>query len=201
MTESEGPAWVAATTSASLRLAFEAEGEVDDILGHAERTSLDQFAALVARLQASADVAEVASDLAGLLWAEGEDVPQIATILAEPAAREALDVVTEVRRLGARRLADGAVAEARRRVDQALTAGTTVARRNGEVPAVAPVPAAVDPARPVEPESALSPTSHSTLDWRVTARRRLSASHTSFLTWSRRARPAVGRACREVPWC
>lgn len=201
MTESEGPAWVAATTSAALRLAIEAEGEVEDILGHAERTSLDQFAALVARLRASADVAEVAGDLAGLLWAEGEDVPQIATILDEPSVREALDVVTEARQLAARRLADGAVAETRRRVDQALSAGPAVARRPEEAPSVAPVAAAVEPARPVEPEPARPPSSALALEWTVAARRRLSGLHTSSLTWSRRARPALGRACREVPWC
>jgi len=61
----------------------------------------------VVRLEQSADLTEVATDLAGLLWAEREDLPLIATILEEPAARAALEAVAEARRCAGRRLAEG----------------------------------------------------------------------------------------------
>ena len=57
-----------------------------------------------ARLKQSADLTDVATDLAGLLWAEDEDVPPIASILDEPAAQGSLKAVAAARRAGAHRI-------------------------------------------------------------------------------------------------
>jgi hypothetical protein len=100
----ELPAWIDAATTAAVRLAAEAGAEVDDILEHAGETPADRLAAQVTRLEQSAEVAEVAADLAGLLWAECADVPPIATILDEPATQAALEAVAEARRQAAARL-------------------------------------------------------------------------------------------------
>jgi len=99
------PKWITAATAAAVRLAAEAGAEVDDILEHAGGISTDRLARQVELLDQSADIAEVATDLAGLLWAECEDVPPIATILGEPATGAALEAVAEARRQAARRLA------------------------------------------------------------------------------------------------
>ncbi len=105
--QTELPAWLDAATAAAVRLAAEAGAEVDDVLEHGD-ASPDRLTHRVSRLEQSAEVTEVATDLAGLLWAECEDVPLIATILEEPASRAALEAVAEARRLASRRLADGA---------------------------------------------------------------------------------------------
>jgi len=112
--ESMVPVWVPAAIPAAVRLAAEAGTEVDDLLAEllAEPRAGGAAAARrkqqVLRLEQSADLTEVATDLAGLLWAECEDVPLIATILEEPAARAALEAVAEARRCAGRRLADAA---------------------------------------------------------------------------------------------
>ena len=100
----ERPAWVTAATTAAVRLAAEADADVDEILEHAGGAPLDRLAAPITRLEQSADATEVATDLAGLLWAECEDVPPIVTILEEPATQAALEAVAEARRRAARRL-------------------------------------------------------------------------------------------------
>ena len=110
MSEGELPGWILVASTAAVRLAAEAGTEADDIIEHAGtgEGSHDRLARHAARFEANAELSEVAIDLAGLLWAEWEDVPPIATILEEPAARAALEAVAEARRLEARRLADGA---------------------------------------------------------------------------------------------
>lgn len=110
MPQTEPPAWIAAATSAAVRLAAEAGAEADDILEHAGDASPDRLASQISRLEESAAVTEVATDLAGLLWAECEDVPPIATILEEPATQAALEAVAEARRQAAGRLTAVAVA-------------------------------------------------------------------------------------------
>lgn len=105
--ESELPAWVSAAIPAAVRLAAEAGTEVDDVLRHAatDDAGRERLARQAGRLEQSAELTDVATDLAGLLWAECEDVPRIATILEEPAAQAALEAVAEARRLAAARLA------------------------------------------------------------------------------------------------
>ena len=101
------PGWIVAADAAALRLGAEVGPEVVEILdqaaflGGSPRLLIDQ----AARLKQSADLTEVATDLAGLLWAEYEDVPPIASILEEPAAQGSLEAVAAARRAGARRLA------------------------------------------------------------------------------------------------
>ena len=101
------PGWIVAADAAALRLKAEVDPEVDEVLdqaafhGGSPRLLIDQ----AARLKQSADLIEVATDLAGLLWAEDEDVPPIASILDEPAAQGSLEAVAAARRAGARRLA------------------------------------------------------------------------------------------------
>lgn len=154
VTEAQPAAWIVTATLASPRLAAEAAVEVDDILAYRMYTSLDQLAALMVRLEESAEAIEVASDLAGLLWAEGQDVPPISTIISEPDLLPALDVIAKARHVAARRLADGAVLEARRRLGQPVAAGPLAGSRRMEMPLVAP---AVDPALSVEPASGQGP--------------------------------------------
>ena len=112
MSEGELPGWVLVASTAAVRLAAEAGAEADDIIEHvgAGEGSHERLVRQAARFEANAELSEVATDLAGLLWAEWEDVPPIATILEEPAARAALEAVAEARRLEARRLVDGAAA-------------------------------------------------------------------------------------------
>jgi hypothetical protein len=92
------PAWIDAATAAAVRLAAEAGAEVDDLLEHATHTPEKLRLAHISRLEESAELNEVATDLAGLLWAECTDVPPIATILEESAAQAALEAVAEARR-------------------------------------------------------------------------------------------------------
>jgi hypothetical protein len=106
----ENPAWIAAATAAAVRLAAEAGAEVDDVLGHGDASG-DLLAQQIVRLERSAEITEVATDLAALLWAECEDVPPIATILEEPETQAALEAVSEARRQAAARLAGGAQPE------------------------------------------------------------------------------------------
>ncbi|HEV8116640.1 MAG TPA: hypothetical protein VGP53_10415, partial [Acidimicrobiales bacterium] len=103
MTASGVPGWTAAAIPAAVRLAAEAGTEVDEVLEHLRpgATPNEVVADMVVRLEQSADLTEVATDLAALLWAECEDVPRIATILDEPAAQAALEAVAEARRLAA----------------------------------------------------------------------------------------------------
>ena len=110
MTGGREPSWTTAAISATVRLAAEAGTEVDEALDHLGPggTPAEVVADMVGRLEQSADLTEVATDLAALLWAEYEDVPRIATILDEPAAQAALEAVAEARRVAAGRLADGA---------------------------------------------------------------------------------------------
>lgn len=112
MSEGELPGWVLVASTAAVRLAAEAGAEADDIIEHAGtgEGSQKRLARHAARFEANAELSEVAIDLAGLLWAEWEDVPPIATILEEPAARAALETVAEARWVEARRLAGGAAA-------------------------------------------------------------------------------------------
>jgi len=109
------PGWITAAASAALRLAAEAATEADELLDEARlnRPSSARTASHVSQLEQSADLQEVATDLAGLLWAECEDVPRIATILEEPAVQGALEAVAAARRLAAQRLADFAASSAR----------------------------------------------------------------------------------------
>jgi len=107
MAQTESSTWIAAAAAAAVRLAAEAGAEVDDLLEHAEGLSLNRLAAQITRLEQSSDGIEVATDLAGLLWAECEDVPTIATILEEPATQAALEAVAEARRVAAVRLSVG----------------------------------------------------------------------------------------------
>ena len=108
VTSSGVPGWTAAAIPAAVRLAAEAGTEVDEVLEHLRpgATPNEVVADMVVRLEQSADLTEVATDLAALLWAECEDVPPIATILNEPAAQAALEAVAEARRVAAGRLAD-----------------------------------------------------------------------------------------------
>jgi len=107
VTTGELPGWTAAAIPAAVRLAAEAGTEVDDVLEHLRPGAApNEVADMVVRLEQSADLTEVATDLAALLWAECEDVPPVATILDEPAARAALEAVAEARRVAAGRLAD-----------------------------------------------------------------------------------------------
>ena len=99
------PGWIGAATAGAVRLAAEAGSDVDDILEHTGAASPDRLASQIVRLEQSAEAPEVAADLAGLLWADCEDVPPIATILEEPATQAALEAVGEARRRAARRLA------------------------------------------------------------------------------------------------
>ena len=150
VTEAQTAAWIVTATLASSRLAVEAGVEVDDILAHGMYTSLEQLAALMVRLEESAETVEVASDLAGLLWAEGQDVPPISTIIGEPELLPALDVIAKARHVAAHRLADGAVFEARRRLGQPVAAGPIAGSRRMEMPLAA---AAVDPAQSADAAS------------------------------------------------
>jgi len=102
------PSWTTAAIPAAVRLAAEAGTEVDEVLEHLRPGAApnELVADMVVRLEQSADLSEVATDLAALLWAEYEDVPRIATILDEPAAQAALEAVAEARRVAAGRLAD-----------------------------------------------------------------------------------------------
>jgi len=167
--QNKPPAWIAAATSAAVRLAAEAGAEVDEVLGHGD-ASPDHLTAQIARLEESADVIEVATDLAGFLWAECEDVPPIATILGEPATQAALEAVAEARRVAASRLADARAAHAPAEVEARPTL-PSLRRWAAEVappvangpnhdlalrlppPAPALTPAAADP-RPALPSSA-----------------------------------------------
>lgn len=97
------PAWIGAATAAAVRLAAEAGADVDDILAHDEDPATKAFH--VTRFEQSADLPEVAADLAGMLWAESADVPLITTLLEEPAVQAALEAVAEARRQAAARLA------------------------------------------------------------------------------------------------
>lgn len=103
------PDWISCVTAAADRLEAEADDEVEDLFqdsgtgfGFEERRSRQAV-----RFEESAQLSEIAADLAGLLWAEREEVPLIDTILEEPAARAALEGVAEARRRGARHLAAG----------------------------------------------------------------------------------------------
>ena len=95
--------WISAATAAAVRLAAEAGDDVDDLLGH--DTAPGTLAFHVTRLEQSAELGEVAADLAGMLWAECADVPRITTLHEEPAAQAALEAVSEARRQAAARLA------------------------------------------------------------------------------------------------
>lgn len=97
------PAWIGAATAAAVRLAAEAGADVDGILAHDLDPTTRAFQ--VTRFEQSADLPEVAADLAGMLWAECADVPLITTLLEEPAAQAALEAVAEARRQAAARLA------------------------------------------------------------------------------------------------
>ncbi len=110
MTGGREPSWTTAAISATVRLAAEAGTEVDDVLEHLGPggAPAEVVADMVGRLEQSADLTEVATDLAILLWAECADVPRIATILEEPTAQASLEAVAEARRVAAGRLADGA---------------------------------------------------------------------------------------------
>ncbi|MEO5678076.1 MAG: hypothetical protein ABIS47_00220, partial [Acidimicrobiales bacterium] len=107
MGESDLPVWVHAATAAAVRLAAEAGTEVDEAFGQSGPVAArsGRMTQQAIRLEQSADLTEVATDLAGLLWAECEDVPRIATILEEPATQAALEAVAEARRRAAQRLA------------------------------------------------------------------------------------------------
>jgi len=161
--EIEVPGWVAAAIPAAVRLAAEAGSEVDEVL---DRTmpgavATGRLTQQVARLEQSAELDEVATDLAGLLWAECEDVPRIATIRGEPAAQAALEAVAEARRRAARRLAEGAVAppsqpgsEPRPAAGASVTTGDDAARHQARPePVATATPAVVVPS----PGSSLGP--------------------------------------------
>jgi hypothetical protein len=107
MQERELPPWAGAASAASVRLAAEAGADADELLADpgTSRSSAMRMAQHVARLEQSADLTEVAADLATLLWAECEEVPRISTIVEEPSAQAALEAVAEARREAARRLA------------------------------------------------------------------------------------------------
>ncbi len=77
-------------------------------------------------------------------------MPPISTIIGEPDLLPALDVIAKARHVAARRLADGAVLEARRRLGHLVVAGPIAGSRRMEMPLLAP---AVDPALSVEPAS------------------------------------------------
>lgn len=94
----------AAVIAAVTRLVAEADAEVDDILRMAGRSLPSGLNKEVDRLKQSAEATEVATDLAGLLWAECEEAPPIATMLEEPATQVMLEAVAEARRQAARRL-------------------------------------------------------------------------------------------------
>lgn len=104
------PSWISAAIPAAVRLAAEAGTEVDEVLAHPRKdaAAADRLAQHAAAFEHSAGLTEVATDLAGLLWAECGEVPLIATIVQEPAARAALEAVAEARRLSGRRLAEEA---------------------------------------------------------------------------------------------
>ena len=130
--EPDLPAWIGAATAAAVRLAAEAGAEVDEILEHDERPAV--LRAHINRLQQASEPVEVATDLAGLLWAESEDVPLIETILAEPGTRAALEAVAEARRQAADRLA------------RSTPVPEAAAPEAEPEPAPEPAPAAVPPA-------------------------------------------------------
>jgi len=106
VSEQGPPGWIVAADAAALRLVAEVGPEVAEVLG--EAASRGGSASLLidqaARLKRSSDLTEVATDLAGLLWAECEDVPPIASILDDPAAQGSLEAVAAARRAGARRI-------------------------------------------------------------------------------------------------
>lgn len=105
MSKTSHLSWVVAANAAAVRLAAEAGAEVDEIFESPEGASLGQLHRVLATLEQGAEPIEVATDLAGLLWAECEDVPPIATIVEEPSAQASLLAVIEARRLAARRVA------------------------------------------------------------------------------------------------
>lgn len=101
------PDWISCVAAAADRLEAEANAEVEDLfqdsgIGFERRRSRQAM-----RFEESAQFSEIAADLAGLLWAEREEVPLIDTILGEPGAKAVLEGVAEARRRGARRLAAG----------------------------------------------------------------------------------------------
>jgi hypothetical protein len=169
--QSELPTWVTAATTAAVRLAAEADAEVDEILRHATRPSPERLAGPISRLEQSAEASEVAADLAGLLWAECEDVPPILTILEEPATQAALEAVGEARRQASRRLTAEALAAPASPPSTPSgphSTGTRAAVGTGgsppppalsssPFPTVSPAPAAAEP-RPVIASGALGPT-------------------------------------------
>ncbi len=146
VTVSEMPGWTAAAIPAAVRLAAEAGTEVDEALEHLRPGGAPAAAVadLVVRLEQSADLTEVATDLAALLWAECEDVPRIAAILDEPVAQAALEAVAEARRVAAGRLADSAASR--------LAAVSVAASSAVRAPTVTAGEATVPPSREVRPE-------------------------------------------------
>ena len=157
------PAWHGAANAAAVRLAAEAGGDVDDILEHPAETSRRRLVAQIARLENSAEAPEVAADLAGLLWAECEDVPPIAVLLEEPATRAALEAVSEARRLAAERLSAartdlegvGPDPAPRAGVDDAFAPAAVAETPHPQWPPEVPVPPEQGPAQ--APGPALSP--------------------------------------------
>lgn len=106
---SEDRGWITAVNAAAVRLAAEAGDEVDLDLAHLgpAGAAVRHLARQVTRLEESAELSDVAADLAALLWAECANVPPIATILAEPSVAAALEAVAEARRVASARLAAG----------------------------------------------------------------------------------------------
>lgn len=178
------PAWIAAATAAAVRLAAEAGADVDDILAHDADPTTRAFQ--VTRFEQSADLPEVAADLAGMLWAESADVPLITTLLEEPAAQAALEAVAEARRQAAARLAG--------RDEPILPVEPAPALRLVMIPAAADPP--VDVAPPVA-APAVAPSPATTATAAPQASRRLQrapilagAVAAAVLVFNRRARRA-----------
>ncbi len=119
--DGQPPAWLGAAVPGAVRLAAEARTEADDVLAGARAgaVSSEWLTRHVVRIEQSAGLTAVATDLAGLLWAECEDVPRIDTILEEPAARAALEAVAEARRCAGHRLSVEAAASTPRLVPPA----------------------------------------------------------------------------------
>jgi len=187
----ELPSWSAAATAAAVRLAAEAGADVDDILRRPGESSPLRLRQHIARLEQSADATEIATDLAGLLWAECEEVPPIDILLEEPSSRSALEAVAEARRHAARRLSAG-VPAAGPGPGRSSFAGRPAPAPATPVPARSPAVDASAPA-PAPPTTAVAPAArHATVagQARRPAAAVAGAAAAALLLYSRRLRRA-----------